>query len=106
MSDTFNSKLFISIVNPFIIFSMTLLIILSKKEGPSFFSILLIAYFINSFITVFLSSIIIFSIFSSVNSETVKKHLILFIFISKFSFSSGIFIFKSSIKVSSIFIWE
>ena len=79
MSDIFNSKLFISIENPLIIFSITLFIILSKKEGPSFFSILLIAYFINSSITFFLSSIIIFSISSSDNSEIVKKHLILFI---------------------------
>ena len=77
-ADIFNSKLFISIVNPLNIFSMILLIILSKKEGPSFFSILLTAYLIKSFIIFFLLSIIIFSISSSFNSDTDKLHLILF----------------------------
>ena len=100
--DILNSKLIISIENPFIIFSMTLFIILSKKEGPSFFSILFIAYFINSSITFFLSFIIIFSISLSSNSEIDVKQLILLILISKFSFSSGIFIFRSSIMISSI----
>ena len=77
-ADIFNFKLFISIVNPLNIFSMILLIILSKKEGPSFFSILLTAYLIKSFIIFFLLSIIIFSISSSFNSDTDKLHLILF----------------------------
>ena len=77
-ADIFNFKLFISIVNPLNIFSMILLIILSKKEGPSFFSILSTAYLIKSFIIFFLLSIIIFSISSSFNSDTDKLHLILF----------------------------